>query len=123
MLVASILMTKPLKPGQVIALNKRLGDTWLTCLKFLIPVYALYYLITRRTITPWVLGFAFSLLIGVASSASDARSGIDISAPDYYDLSPGLGYLFSPISMGIGAMKAKRYARKRLLTLAEAESV
>jgi hypothetical protein len=115
-------MAKPLKPGQVIALNKRRGDTWLTCLKFLIPVYALYYLIARRTVTPWVAGFAFSLLIGAVSSASDTRSGIDISAPDYYDLSPGLGYLFSPITMGVGAMKAKRYANKRLLELGEAET-
>jgi hypothetical protein len=114
-------MAKPLKPAQVSALNKRLGDTWLTCLKFLIPLYALYYLIERRTITPWVPGFAFSLLIGIASYASDTRSGIDVSAPDYYDTSPALGYLFSPITMGIGAMKAKRYARKRLQATCEAE--
>jgi hypothetical protein len=114
-------MANPLNPGQVSALNKRLGDTWLTCLKFLIPFYALYYLIDRRTITPWITGLAFSLLIGFASSASDARSGIDVSAPGYYDLAPGLGYLFSPITMGIGAMKAKRYARKRLLASATEE--
>ena len=66
-------------------------------------------------------GFAFSLLIGIASYASDTRSGIDVSAPDYYDTSPALEYLFSPITMGIGAMKAKRYARKRLQATCEAE--
>lgn len=115
-------MAKTLNPGQVTALNKRLGDTWLTCLKFLIPFYALYYFIERRTITPWVTGFAFSLLIGYASYTSDARSGIDVSTPDYYDLSPALGYLFSPLTMGVGAMKAKRYARKRLQASCEAES-
>lgn len=114
-------MAKSLNPGQVSALNKRLGDTWLTCLMFMIPLYALYYLIDRKTITPWVTGFTFSLLIGFISSASDARSGIDVSAPDYYELSPGLGYLFSPVTMGVGAMKAKRYARKRLLASVEAE--
>lgn len=112
-------MTKPLKPGQSEALRRRLGDTWLTCLKFLIPFYALYYLLDRRTITPWVTGFAFALVISFASYASDLRAGIDIGASGYYDLSPALGYLFSPVSMGIGAMKAKRYARRRLSSIPE----
>jgi hypothetical protein len=112
-------MAKSLKPAQAEALKRRLGDTWLTCLKFLIPFYALYYLIDRRTVTPWVTGFALSLVIGFVSNASDSRAGIDVGASDYYDLSPGLGYLFSPLSMGIGAMKAKRYASRRLNLLPE----
>lgn len=110
-------MSKPLKPAQVEALKKRLGDTWLTCLKFLIPFYALYYLIDRRTITPWATGFAMSLVISIVSQASDSRAGADVKAADYYDVSPAWGYLFSPVSMGIGAMKAKRYARKRLQSI------
>jgi len=114
-------MVKPIKPGQAVALEMRLGDTWLTCLKFLIPFYSLYYLIARRTVTPWVTGIAFSLLIGAISYASDARSGIDVASENYYDLAPGLGYLFSPITMGVGAMKAKRYARIRLQVSSQAE--
>jgi hypothetical protein len=89
--------------------------------KFLIPWYWLIYILGRRTITPLVTGFAFSLIIKLLSYISDARSGIDISATAYYDTSLALGYLFSPITMGIGAMKAKRYARKRLQASCEAE--
>lgn len=115
-------MVKPLKPEQSAALRKRLGDTWLTCLKFLIPLYVLYYILDRRTVTPWITGFALSLLIGFVSHASDVRSGINVESPDYYDLSPGLGYLFSPITMGVGAMKAKRHARKKLKESSEIQS-
>jgi len=110
-------MTNPPKPAHAEALKKRLGDTWLTCLKFLIPFYALYYLIDRRTVTLWVTGFAMSLVISVVSQASDSRAGIDVKDSGYYDVSPAWGYLFSPVSIGIGAMKAKRYARKRLLSI------
>jgi hypothetical protein len=139
-LVSFNAMAKPLKPGQVTALNQRLGDTWLTCLKLLIPLYPLYYIITRRTLTPWVTGFVFSVLIGYASSAYDTRLRIDVSARGYYEpataleyayfpivsmgMAPvpwALEYAFYPITMGIGAMKAKRYARKRLQATCEAE--
>ena len=98
------------------ALEKRLGDTWLTCLKFLIPLYALYYLIDRRTVTPWVTGFLFSIAIAIASQATDSRMGIDTSAKDYYDLAPGLSYMLMPLGFGVGAMKAKNFAKKKLAT-------
>jgi len=103
-----------LKPGQVYALKKRQGDTWLTCLKFLIPVYALYYLIDRRTVTPWVTSFALSILVGIASNSTEIRAGVNVKASNYYDMSSAIAYILSPITMGIGVMKAKRYGKTRL---------
>ena len=96
-------------------LIKRQGDTWLTCLKFLIPFYALYYLIDRRTITPWVTGFLFAIPIAIIVQSADTRAGVNVKSEDYYDMTPGLSYLLSPLTMGIGAMKAKRYAKRLLL--------
>jgi len=99
-------------------LAKRQGDTWLTCLKFLIPLYALYYLIDRRTITPWVTGFLFAIPITIIVQSSDTRAGMNVKSEDYYDMTPGLSYLLSPLTMGIGAMKAKRFAKGKLAALA-----
>lgn len=102
--------------GEQVAIHlaKRQGDTWLTCLKFLIPFYALYYLIDRRTITPWVTGFLFAIPIAAIVQATDTRAGVNVKSEDYYDVTPGLSYLLSPLTMGIGAMKAKRYAQGKL---------
>lgn len=48
-LVSFNAMTKLLNPGQVTALNERLGDTWLTCLKFFDTslLVTLYYIKTN----------------------------------------------------------------------------
>lgn len=98
-------------------LIKRQDDTWLTCLKFLIPLYALYYLIDRRTITPWVTGFLFAIPIAIIVQSTDTRAGVNVKSENYYDMTPGLSYLLSPLTMGVGAMKAKRYAKGKLAAI------
>lgn len=99
------------------SLRRRLPDTWLTCLKFLIPVYGVYYLVDRRTITPWITFLLMSIPLFLLSAATDAKLGLTPKTMGYNDGSTALAYLMSPITAGAGAMKAKRYARRRLSLL------
>ena len=107
-------MNKKLTPTVEASLKARSQDTWLTCLKFLIPFYPLLYAFDRRTVTHLISGFIGSIFLTLLVYATDQRAGIDTSAPDYNDVGTGLAYFASPITMGVGAMKAKRYARRRL---------
>ncbi len=104
-----------LKPWQAKAFKKRQGDTWLTCLKFLIPFYPLYYAISRGTFTPWLTGLILSIPVAFICALSEAKSGVDTNAEGRYPIANIAAFLLSPVSMGVGAMKAKRYAKRRLL--------
>lgn len=106
---------KTLKPWQVRAFKKRQGDTWLTCLKFLIPFYPLYYALSRVTLTPWLTGLVLSIPVAVICALSETVSGVDANAEGYYPIANVVVFLLSPVSMGVGAMKAKRWAKRQLL--------
>lgn len=106
---------KSLKPWQDRAFKKRQDDTWLTCLKFLIPFYPLYYALSRGTLTPWLTGFILSIPVALICALSEAKSGVDTNAEGYYPMVNVAVFLLSPVSMGVGAMKAKRYAKRLLL--------
>jgi len=71
-----------------------------------IPFYALYYAITRRTITPWLYALGLGFAVGVLAGAFKEKEG------DY--TSNLVAYALSPIAFKLGGDSARDFAKGKL---------
>ena len=75
-----------------------------------VPFYAIYYAVTRRTITPWLWALAFALSAGFTVGAVFT----DKSEKELEQLGQLAGMVFGTFGFKLGTNKAREYARKRL---------
>ena len=103
------------------ALQKRLEDTgWGRAFAHLIPLYGIYYAVTRRTITPlaWDLTGSFTLgvILGfLMLSAGATESSIDATAVL-------VSFATTPVLTKQGIDRARNYARTKLRTTGNTDS-
>lgn len=105
-----------LSKGKIKAFQMRMRDHgWGYAVAWYIPLTALYYSITRRTITPLLITFAGNLSLGVMLGTVVAFTNPDIKEEKLEEYATFIALLSTPLLAKVGINQARQRGMDQLL--------